>query len=357
MKNSVVLEDIQSIVHRLKNHLHYLEGHTVLISGGAGFIGSYLLHTLSYCNFNTFKQPCKIISLDNYVTGTRKSLIGPLRDKNITFITCDVSKPFRLQRKIDFIIHAAGIASPVYYRQYPLEAIEVNTQGTKNLLEIGKKSKVKSFLYFSSSEIYGDPDPKFIPTPETYLGNVSSIGPRACYDESKRLGEALSVNYYRVFNLPVKIVRPFNIYGPGMKPQDYRVIPTFLTSALAKKFLPVHSTGKHTRTYCYVTDAIVAFIKVLLEGRDGEVYNVGNDKPEITTHQLAKVIAKLFPYKIHVKRIPYPDTYPQDVPNRRSPDLTKIRKDLGYLPKVDLETGLKRFLQWYQEISQKVRPY
>lgn len=349
MQTDIVTEDIKSIVKHLGNQVDILSGKTLLISGGAGFMGSYFLHTLLHLNKYKFKKPCKVICVDNYITGTREQLIGEIRSKNITFIEHDVSKPLRLRRKTHYIIHAAGIASPVYYRKYPLEAIEVNTRGTKNLLELGRKHKVKSFLYFSSSEIYGDPDPKFIPTPETYRGNVSSIGPRACYDESKRLGEALSINYFHVHNLPVKIVRPFNVYGPGMKPQDYRVIPTFLYSGLTNKPLTVHDTGKQTRTYCYITDAIVAFFLVLLSDKNGEVYNVGNDKPEITTLELARIVAKTLPEKATITRIPYPSNYPQDVPNRRCPDLTKIKRTLGYKPEIDLERGLSRLLVWYQE--------
>lgn len=353
MTSSIVQKDIANIVKRIHPEIGFFEGKTILISGGAGFIGRYFLATLANLNASKLRRRCTVISVDNYITGTRKNRIDGEISKNEIHIEHDIAKPLHLRRKIDYIIHAAGIASPIFYRKFPLEAIEVNTRGTKNLLELGRKNRVKSFLYFSSSEIYGDPDPQFIPTPETYRGNVSSIGPRACYDESKRLGEALSINYYRVYNLPAKIVRPFNIYGPGMKPEDYRVVPSFLYSAMTGKPLPVHDSGKQTRTFCYITDAIVAFFKVLLSAQNGEVYNVGNDRPEITTYQLAQVVAKLLPYKIDINRIPYPDSYPQDVPNRRCPDLTKIRRELGYSPEVDLETGLQRLLRWYQEVYQK----
>ncbi len=347
--NKIVVEDIRIIAREIFPAARSLEDKTMLISGGAGFIGSYFLAVLEYLNRTKFHHPCKIISIDNYITGTKKSLIDG-SNKSIIRMEKDVSKPMNIRRKIDYIIHAAGIASPIYYSKFPLEAIEVNTQGTKNLLELGRKNRVKSFLYFSSSEIYGDPDPKSIPTPEDYRGNVSSIGPRACYDESKRLGEALSINYFHVFRLPVKIVRPFNIYGPGMRAKDYRVIPTFLFNALSHKPLPVHDTGRQTRTYCYISDAIIAFFKVLLSGKNGDVYNVGNDQPEITTHELAKTIANLFPNNVAITRIPYPRSYPTDVPQRRCPDLTKIKKKLKYNPKVKLRAGLSRLMRWYQEM-------
>ncbi len=346
MSNSIVEQDLKDIYRRLKPIFHKLENKTLLITGGAGFLGSYFLQTISYVNKYHFRKPCKVICVDNYITALKNNPVYIISDSHLQFIEHNVIKPLRLRRKIHYIIHAAGIAAPIYYRKYQIEAIEVNTFGTKHLLELARKNRVQSFLYFSSSEIYGDPTPENIPTPETYRGNVSCIGPRSCYDESKRLGEALSMTYYAVHKTPIKIVRPFNIYGPGMKPKDYRVIPTFVYFALAGKLLPVHDTGKQTRTYCYISDAIVALFKVLLAGRDGEVYNVGNDTPEITTKELAGVIAKQLKDKAKIELIPYPLGYPTDVPQRRCPDLTKIRNHLNYIPRVSLEKGLKRTLVW-----------
>ena len=209
--------------------------------------------------------------------------------------------------------------------------------------------KVKSFLYFSSSEIYGDPIAKYIPTPETYRGNVSSIGPRSPYDESKRLGETICVIYHGLYKLPIKIVRPFNVYGPGMKPTDYRVLPMFISRGLSGKPLPVHARGKQTRTFCYITDAIIGIFKIFLSDKNGEVYNVGNDDLEISMYDLAKRVAKILQGRVKIEKIDYPASYPQDEPQRRSPDLSKIRKDLSYKPKVTLDAGLRRFIDWYKE--------
>ncbi|MEK7165672.1 MAG: NAD-dependent epimerase/dehydratase family protein [Patescibacteria group bacterium] len=349
MNNTIVVQDTSQIVSALGSELKQLEGKTILISGGAGFLGSYFLNVAEYLNNSVFRRPCTTICIDNYITGSRNNLTRPTASKYIIYIQHDVSKRLNIRRKLDFIIHAAGIASPIYYKKFPLEAIDVNTQGTKNLLELGNKNNLKSFLYFSSSEIYGDPDPRYIPTPESYRGNVSSIGPRACYDESKRLGEALSINYFHVYKVPVKIVRPFNIYGPGMKPTDYRVIPTFVHNALINKPLPVHDKGKQTRTYCYISDAITELFKVLLSGVNGEVYNIGNDYPEITTLDLANKIRKICNNKVRIKLIPYPNSYPTDVPQRRCPDLSKIKQELKYHPKVSLHLGLLRTMKWYKE--------
>lgn len=351
MESKIISEDVKRIATSLESDVLELQGKTILISGGAGFLGRYFLYFFDYLNSSVFNKACKVICVDNFITSTNDKLKRQFPSKTFSFITHDVSQKLNLRRKIDYVIHAAGIASPVYYRKYPLEAIEVNTQGTKNFLDLAKKNRANSFLYFSSSEIYGDPDAKHIPTSETYRGNVSSIGPRACYDESKRLGEALCVNYQLVHKVPVKIVRPFNIYGPGMRPTDYRVIPTFLYNALQGKPLPVHDTGKQTRTYCYISDALIALLKVLLKGANGEVYNVGNDKPEITTYKLAKLIQKIYSKNVKIRLLPYPANYPTDVPQRRCPDITKICKKLHFKPKIDLPTGLERSMEWYKELQ------
>ena len=287
--------------------------------------------------------------MDNYITGSEKrSFLGTLDSKYFDFIFQDVRIPMLIRDRVDYVIHAAGLASPYYYQKYPLETIESAVVGAKNLLEIARTKNAKGFLFFSSSEIYGDPDPKHVPTPETYAGHVSSVGPRACYDESKRLAETLCLTYHKLFNVPIKIVRPFNIYGPGMKINDYRVIPTFLYKSLTGQPLPVHGKGTQTRTFCYVSDAVVGFFKVLLSGKPGGIYNVGNDKPEITMYKLAKILTKTIKSSSKIEIIDYPKTYPGGEPQRRCPDLKKIASELGYSPKVSLEDGLTRSADWFQ---------
>ncbi len=354
-RHPLVQQDINRIAGLIKKEAKDFEGKTILISGGFGFLGSYFLGVFERLNEKVLKKPCRIISVDNYITSQKDNILGDFSDKNLFSKQHDITKPIKIKEPVDYIIHAAGIASPVYYMKYPLETIEVASSGTKNLLELARQKKVKSFLFFSSSEIYGDPDPKFIPTPETYRGNVSSTGPRACYDESKRIGETLCLVYHRLYNLPIKIVRPFNVYGPGMRPDDHRVMPKFLTNALRSEALPVHGSGRQTRTYCYISDAITGFIKILLSKKEGEVYNIGNDKNEINLLQLAKLVAELFHHKIKVARIPYPAGYPGDEPNRRCPNIAKARKNLGYKPLVDVRTGLARLIIWYRD-SYKFTP-
>lgn len=349
MKKNIVKEDISIIAEALKKDAKKIEGKTLLISGGAGFIGSYILATIHELNNKYLSKPCRVISIDNFITGRKRRIAEEIKSDNFTFIEADVVKPLDIREKVDYIIHAAGLASPVYYQKYPLETIESAIYGVRNLLDLGKKKNIKSFLYFSSSEIYGDPDPNFIPTPETYRGNVSAIGPRSCYDESKRLGETICMVFYDKFKMPVKIVRPFNVYGPGMLPNDYRVVPMFISSALKGKSLPVHDKGNQTRAFCYISDAIIGFLKVLLSKKNGEVYNVGSDMDEINIMKLAMTVSDLFKHKVKVQAVEYPSTYPQDEPKRRCPDLTKIKTNLGYKPSVDLKQGLSRVIKWYKE--------
>ena len=198
-----------------------------------------------------------------------------------------------------------------------------------------------------SSEVYGDPDPRFVPTPETYNGNVSCTGPRSNYDESKRLGETMCRSYYETHNIPVRMTRPFNIYGPGMRLDDYRVIPNFAAKALAGEPIPVYGDGRNTRTFCYITDAMTGFFSVLLaDNYNGEPFNVGNEDNEISMEQLANITAEIFDNKAKVEKTTGPnDAYTLGDPKRRCPDLTKIKK-LGYEAKVDIRTGIKRFMEW-----------
>lgn len=349
MIHPVIKQDIKQIVKAIAREAKVLEGKTLLISGGAGFLGRYIIGTIHHLNKHFFKKSCTVICIDNFITGIKNRLLVDSDFGDIKILERDVTKPFKMDESVDYIIHAAGLASPVYYRKYPIETIESAIFGAKNLLELARAKKVKGFLFFSSSEIYGDPDPNFIPTPETYRGNVSCIGSRACYDESKRLGETLCMTYYDLYRVPVKIVRPFNIFGPGMRPDDYRVVPMFLSSALRGKPLPVHDEGNQTRTFCYISDATIGFLKVLLSLKKGEVYNVGNDKNEINMMSLAQIVAELFKNKVAIHKIDYPASYPKDEPRRRAPDLTKIRTNLHYVPKVDLRQGLRRTLRWFSD--------
>ena len=281
------------------------------------------------------------------MTGVPERIKHLSNNENISIINKDVSKPLDIDVKPDYIIHCAGIASPTIYRKYPIETIEVNVIGLKNLLEVARKCEVKSFLYFSTSEIYGNPTPENIPTPETYNGNVSCTGPRACYDESKRLGETLCVNYYSQYGIPVKVVRPFNVFGPGLRLDDRRVIPDYFMDAFLQGKIILLSDGKPTRSFCYISDATVGFFKALLSNYNGEAFNIGNDEIEISMLELARAVADI----IGNVEIEYQESaeasYLTDNPQRRCPNLTKSYTLLDYSPSVKLEDGLRRLKQWY----------
>lgn len=340
-------DDVAEIIQGLGAQAERFAGKTILISGGAGFLGRHFIALFRRLNKDVLSKPCKVISADNYITGEQLALHeGGQHDPNVVDVWADVSYPLPIREDINFILHAAGVASPVYYMKYPLETIDSAVQGTKNLLELARKNKdLEGFVFFSSSEIYGDPDPKAVPTPETYHGYVSSVGPRACYDESKRLGETISTVYQQRFNVPVSIVRPFNVFGPGMKHNDRRVIPMFTYEALNGRSLPVHGDGRQTRTFCYISDAICGFLKTLLKGQPGEAYNIGNANNEISMRDLAATYNKMVPGST-LQLISYPSTYPAGEPQRRCPDLSKAAQQLGYASKVDLQTGLSRFIAW-----------
>ncbi len=347
MQSRIISEDIRTISENIKDISPKLSGKTIVISGGAGFLGNYFLSVFDYLNKNSLDKPCRLISIDNFSTGVRYRLEeGPMFKP----IKHNIKDPLFIDEDVDYMIHAAGIASPKFYREMRIETIDVATLGTRNMLGLAKEKKIKSLLYFSSSEVYGDPDPRCVPTPETYTGNVSCIGPRANYDESKRLGETYCMAYYETHGVPVKMVRPFNVYGPGMRLDDYRVIPNFAAHILARKPMPLYDGGNNTRTFCYITDAITGFLKVLLSDCNGEPFNVGNDKPEISMHQLATMIAELFDESVNVASMEgLNDAYAKGDPRRRCPDLSKIKTMLGYEPKVDIRDGLRRFMLWVKE--------
>lgn len=344
LEDPIVKQDIEKIAATLRPYRPHIDGKVFLITGGSGFLGKYLVGTLLYLNKNMLKKPAKIIVVDNYITSSKKENV--LKNKFIRYIDRDVTKSVQINTHIDYIVHAAGIASPIYYKKYPLETIDVAINGTRNMLELAKKKQVKSFIFFSSSEIYGDPIPSELPTKETYWGHVSSTGPRSLYDESKRLGETLCMVYYNYFQVPIKIVRPFNVFGPGMGSKDYRVVPNFIRCILKKEPLPVHGAGKQTRTFCYISDAVAGFFLTLFIGRPGEVYNVGSNQKEISMNKLAKVFQAISDEKLDIKNIDYPAYYPLGEPYRRCPDVSKIKRELKYRPKVGLEKGLLRTITW-----------
>ncbi|HJO73046.1 MAG: NAD-dependent epimerase/dehydratase family protein [Rhodospirillales bacterium] len=344
MSDFFLASDIAEIVDRLGERARGLAGQTVLLSGGCGFLGRYFVAVFDQLNRRVLEEPCTVVVVDNFITAGKegKAFEG---SEHIRLTRHDATQPLAHDGPIDYIIQAAGIASPYYYRAYPLETLEVATVGTKNLLEMAR-DKGARFCFFSSSEIYGDPDPKHVPTPENYRGNVTCQGPRACYDESKRLGETLCYVYHEMHGVSTNTIRPFNVFGPGMQETDYRVLPNFANRIKGGRALSVYGTGRQTRTFCYVTDAVVGFLLTVLGGVPGEAYNIGNPEPEISMFDLVERIEVVLGRKIEKNLVEYPDSYPADEPNRRCPDIRKARLQLEFEPLVDLDDGLGRFLAW-----------
>jgi UDP-glucuronate decarboxylase len=339
-------EDIREIADRLGSDARAFSGANILLCGGAGFLGRYFASVFADLNARVLDRPCRVTVCDNLITSGEAGRNQEKSMSGFRFMRHDIIRPLGLEQEMDYIIQAAGIASPYYYRKYPLQTLEVATLGTKRMLELGIAHPLKGFLFFSSSEIYGDPNPDSVPTPETYRGNISCLGPRACYDESKRLGETLCQIYHERHGVPASIVRPFNVYGPGMQETDYRVLPNFASRILKGEPLHVYGSGNQTRTFCYVTDAIAGFLKVLLRGRRGEAYNIGNPVPEVSMLQLAKILEEVVRRPVGIEQVEYPDTYPGDEPQRRCPDIRKAADDLGYKPATELKEGLRRFMAW-----------
>lgn len=355
----LVDHDLSYICDNLADEFDEMSGHSLLITGGAGFLGYYLVKSALYWNeHRTKRDPIRVTVFDNYFRGIPAWLSELDGDPNLTLVKHDMIKPLPGDMQdFQYVIHAAGIASPIYYRRYPIECMDTNINGLRNLLDycVSRKAAgrpVKAFMFYSSSEVYGDPAPEAIPTEESYRGNVSFTGPRACYDESKRYGETLCVNFAQQHDLPIKMARPFNNYGPGLKITDRRVLPDFARDVLNDRDIIMLSDGAPTRTFCYVADAVSGYYKVLVRGRQGEAYNIGVETPEISmlevAHKVVSTAAELFGYKGKVVRKESEEkAYLVDNPNRRCPIIEKARTHLGYDPTILIDEGLRRSLIWY----------
>ncbi len=346
-------EDWERIKNALGNRVEAFWGKRILVTGAAGFLGFGFLHFFSYLNRNaTTPGQLSIVAADNYIRGCPRWLIDlAATSPDLRLVRQDITKPWQHSEegRFDYIIHAASIASPKVYRKYPLETLDTNVSGLRHMLELAKVDGCDSILYFSSSEIYGDPPAGEIPTRETYRGNVACIGPRACYDESKRLGETLCSLYAQEHGVPAKIVRPFNNYGPGLRLGDGRVLPDFCRDVLAGRDIVLRSDGSPTRTFCYVSDALTGYLLVLLSAHHAEPFNIGSELPEVSMRELAEMLLRVAGSQRQVIHAPSEEVdYLTDNPNRRCPNLQKAQSLLGYAPVVDLKSGLLRLLEWYR---------
>lgn len=326
-----------------------LKDSKILVTGYAGSLGYTLLHFLYLYGEKLGVQ--NVYGIDNYMFGEPEWIAG-LKEcemfdlRQLDVIDCDLA----FAQDANLIFHMASLASPVYYRKHPLETIDADVIGIRRLLEFYKDKNIKGLLFYSSSEIYGEPSYDKIPTSETYWGNVNTCGPRACYDESKRFGETLCYYYAKLYNMPVVIVRPFNNYGPGMRLNDQRVVADFAKNVINNEEIIIYSDGTPTRTFDYIPDATVGYIKAALYGRF-EIFNIGSDNDEISISQLAIVYKELgnelfgydkeIIYKVHADR-----EYLTDNPSRRCPDIIKAKELLDFLPRIHIKEGIKRYLEY-----------
>lgn len=353
--SAIVAEDVERLLADLDDVMAAFAGSSILVTGASGFLMSYIVETILAWNVRT-DRPCRVIAVDNFASGLPQRLAHLEGRSNFTLIRHDISLPLAVDQPVDWIVHGASIASPPFYRQFPLETICANVDGTRHLLTLAEQHGVRGMIVMSTSEIYGDPEPEAIPTPETYRGFVSSTGPRACYDESKRMAETLSVTFHRLYGTPVKLIRPFNVYGPGLRIDDRRVLPDFMSCVLEGKPIELLSDGAPTCSFCYVTDAIALMIRVLVSDLVGTPINVGNDEVEISMAELAHTAARIGAEVLDrpeievVLRQSDEADYLIDNPQRRCPDLTLARSRFPqWRPKVGLEEGISRLLRHYIE--------
>lgn len=309
----------------------------ILVAGGAGFLGS------NFCNL-LLERGHKVWVVDNLITSSKENLAVVGTNENFFFIEADVRENSFIDQlegvKMDAIYHLASPASPPWYQKYPIETLEANSIGTKNLLELAKGHGAK-FIYASTSEVYGDPE--IHPQPETYWGNVNSFGPRSCYDEAKRFGEALCYTYLHKFGVDVRVMRIFNTYGPNMDPNDGRVVSNFVTQALRGDKMTIYGNGQQTRSFCFVDDLIRGFYLMMEKPVKGKIINLGNPI-EFTMLELASQVELALGQKIDLDFA----KLPQDDPKQRRPDITIAQDLLGWQPEISLAEGLIKTIAYFK---------
>jgi dTDP-glucose 4,6-dehydratase len=304
-----------------------------VVTGGAGFIGSHVCDALVARGWD-------VVAVDNLLTGRRENVADAERAAGFTLVEQDVSRALDVDGRVDAVLHLASPASPPEYLRYPIETLDVGSAGTRNALDLAKRTSAR-FLLASTSEVYGDPEQH--PQPETYWGNVNPIGPRSVYDESKRFAEALTFAYRRTYDVDVAVVRIFNTYGPRLRPSDGRVVSNLLVQAMEGRPLTIYGDGSQTRSFCYVDDEVRGILALLDSEHAGPV-NIGNTT-ECSMLELARTVLDVTGSRSEIVFEPLP----ADDPARRRPDITRARDLLGWEPKVELADGLARTYEWYRQ--------
>ena len=341
-RHPIVTEDLEAV---LSADLPWdaLAGRTVLVTGAAGFLPAYLVETLLFLNEKRPGQKTRVLGLVRHEGRARERFAAYAGRDDLRLLVQDVSLPVVPGEKVDFIVHAASQASPKYYQTDPVGTLSANVFGTQHLLNLAREHDVRGFLFFSSGEVYGQITDAQVPTRETDYGLVDPMTVRACYGESKRMGETACVCWHAQYGVPATVARPFHTYGPGMSLTDGRVFADFVADVVAGRDIVMKSDGRATRAFCYLSDATAGFFTVLLKGESGQAYNVGNDKGEVSIVDLAQRLVDLFPEKgLKVVRQPVPASgYLQSPITRGCPDVAKVA-GLGWQPSTTIEDGFRR---------------
>ena len=353
MGNIILTENIDYTLSRLTEaEQKAFYDSVILITGCGGFLGRYYLSFFKETKDKLRVR--KVIGVDTFTLDSSPIANTIMSDPLFDIRTMDVSdipgSGLLEEYDIDYVFHMASIASPTFYRMHPLETIDSNIWGIRSLLDAFIDYSLKGFLFYSSSEVYGDPDPKYVPTPETYTGNVETLGPRACYDESKRFGETLCWVYSKLYNIPIRIVRLFNVYGPGLNIKDRRAPADFARSVIENNDIVILSNGQPRRTFCYVADSVAGEIKAILSD-EFNVYNIGSDSDEMTILEFAQLFREIgAEYFGYTGQIRYEhsddDDYLTHNPQRRCPDITKAEKKLGYYPSILPAQGVHDYIRY-----------
>lgn len=318
-------------------NLSILKNKHVVVTGGAGFLGSHLCERL-------LKLGARVTCVDSLLTGNPENVGHLIGNPHFKFIRHDVTNDFFIPAPLYAILHFASPASPIDYLEFPIQTLKVGALGTHKMLGLARARKAR-FLLASTSEIYGDP--AIHPQPETYWGNVNPVGPRGVYDEAKRYAEALTMAYYRVHGVQVRIARIFNTYGPRMRPNDGRAIPAFISQALANRPVTIFGSGKQTRSFCYIDDEVEGLLRLLVSNSTGPI-NIGNPH-EMSVEAMARMVIRLCRSKSRLVKRPLP----VDDPRVRQPDIRLAKKKLKWKPRISAEEGVKRTIEWFRLAGRK----
>ena len=343
--NPIVMEDLEFIVS-VKLPWDRLEGKNILIAGANGFLPAYMVEAILFLNDNRFKKKANIFALVRNKERALHRFVSCGKRNDLKYIVQDVCAPLVLTEKIDFIIHAASQASPKYYGIDPVGTISANTIGTANLLKVAVEKECEGFLFFSSGEVYGEARKEDMLTKENVYGYIDPLALRSCYAEGKRAGENMCVSWNQQYKVPVKIIRPFHTYGPGMRLDDGRVYADFISDVISGRNIIMKSDGSAIRSFCYLADAVVGFFTVLLKGKNAEAYNIGNEE-EISIRDLAHMLVRMFPeknLKIEINKDITQEGYIKSKISRNCPDTLKIRA-LGWKAAYSLEEGFRRTVE------------